>query len=55
MGRERRQSLSQTLITIVTLIYIGVAVSEGLKGNLPMTIIFAGYSFANAGFLMGVK
>lgn len=46
--------MSTTLILLVTLAYIGVAVSEALAKNYPMAIVFAGYSVANLGFIMGL-
>lgn len=30
-------------------IYGWVAISEGLKGNYPMAIVFIGYAFSNIG------
>lgn len=47
--------MSTTLIIAVTLAYVGVAVSELLKGNYPMATVFAGYSVANLGFIAGVR
>jgi hypothetical protein len=47
--------MSTNLIIAVTLAYIGVAVSESLKSNWPMAVVFAGYSVANLGFIMGVR
>ena len=37
------------LILIVMLIYSLVAIMEFIKGNLGMTIVFAGYAFSNIG------
>ena len=41
---------------LATMIYmmigsIGMAVFFGLKGDLPMSIVWSGYSFANTGFI----
>lgn len=47
--------MSTPLIIAVTFAYVGVAVSESLKGNWPMAVVFSGYSIANLGFIMGVK
>lgn len=41
--------MSAWLIALVGLIYLGVALEQGLRGNLPMTIVFAGYAAANVG------
>lgn len=47
--------MSAGLIALVTVIYIGVAVSELLRGNTGMCIAFAGYAFANIGLIIAVS
>ena len=44
--------MSTTLLVIVTIIYGGIALSSFFEGKPSMAIIFAGYAFANLGFLM---
>jgi hypothetical protein len=43
--------MSAALIGIVTVIYAGVAISEYLKGDGGMAIVFTGYAFANIGLI----
>ena len=48
--------MSSWLIALVTLIYIGVAISYWREGNTGMSIAFTGYAFANLGFIVaGVR
>jgi hypothetical protein len=44
--------VSGWLIAIVTLIYVGVAISFWLEGRPGMAITFAGYSLANIGLIL---
>ncbi len=46
--------MSVGLIVLVTLCYVGVALAESWKGNYGMGIVFAGYSVANIGLIMGL-
>ena len=47
--------MSANLIGLVTLIYLGVAVSLLLKdGRIGMAICFVGYSLANIGLIIDV-
>jgi len=46
--------MSATLIGFVTLIYLGVAISEFINGRHGMAICFAGYSVANIGLVMAI-
>lgn len=46
--------MSTHLILLVTVCYLGVAINETVRGNVAMGIVFAGYSLANVGFLMGL-
>jgi hypothetical protein len=41
--------MSAWLIALTGLIYAGVAIEQGMKGNLPMCVIYAGYAFSNVG------
>lgn len=41
--------MSAWLIALTGFIYLGVAIEQGLRGNLPMTIVYAGYSASNVG------
>ena len=41
--------MSAWLIIVTGLIYGYIAVEQALKGNVPMAIVYAGYSFSNAG------
>ena len=41
--------MSSWLIAFVGFIYLWICVENAMKGNLPMAIVFFGYSLANAG------
>lgn len=43
--------MSTFLIILVTFIYLGVALSEWFGGRTGMTMVFAGYAFANIGLI----
>jgi len=47
--------MSGTLIAVVTIIYLGVALSFYLEGKVGMAITFAGYSVANVGLILASK
>jgi hypothetical protein len=48
--------MSDNLILFVGMIYLYVAVEQGLKGNLGMAIAFGGYAFSNVGlYLLAAK
>jgi hypothetical protein len=47
--------MSGWLVIAVGVVYAAVAVDQVLEGNLPMGIVFAGYSFSNIGLWMGLK
>jgi hypothetical protein len=47
--------LSHWLIAAVGLVYLGVAVEQGLKANWSMCVVFAGYSFSNIGLYLLAK
>jgi hypothetical protein len=44
-------SWSFWLICVPTLCYLAAAVVYGMKGNWPLAVTYAGYSFANTGLL----
>jgi len=41
--------VSTWLIVLTGLIYSYIAIEQGLKGNIPMMIIYSGYAFSNIG------
>jgi hypothetical protein len=41
--------MSGWLIALTGAIYAGVAIEQGLKGNMPMCLTYLGYAFANIG------
>lgn len=41
--------MSAWLIAVTGLIYLAVAIEQGLKGNVPLCVIYAGYAFSNVG------
>jgi hypothetical protein len=48
--------MSSNLILFVGLIYLYVAIEQGIKGNLGMAIAFGGYAFSNVGlYLLAAK
>lgn len=47
--------MSFGLLVIVTLIYAGIAIDSLIHGHGGQSIIFAGYSVANIGLLIGMK
>lgn len=46
--------MSIPLIGLVTAIYMIVAVSLWMDGNIGMSVCFAGYSLANAGLIFSM-
>ena len=44
--------MSSWLILITGLIYLYIAVEQGIKGNYGMLITYIGYAFANVGLYM---
>ena len=46
--------MSSVLVVIVGLIYLGIGVSEVMKGNYPMGIVFLGYAASNVGFYLAI-
>lgn len=41
--------MSAWLIILTGLIYLYVALEQGLKGNSPLLIVYLGYAFSNIG------
>ena len=41
--------MSAWLIALTGLIYLGVAVEQGLRGNASMAVVYSGYAFSNVG------
>jgi flavoprotein len=39
-------------VALATLLYLATAVTQALKGNVPMCIVWSGYAFANVGLLL---
>ena len=48
--------MSAWLIIVTGLIYAYIAIEQGLKGNLAMTVVYGGYAFSNVGlYLLAAK
>jgi hypothetical protein len=47
--------VSGWLIIAVGIVYACIAAEQALKGNWGTAVVFAGYSFSNAGLWMTVK
>lgn len=47
--------MSANLIILTGLVYAYVAIEQGLKGNLPMCAVYAGYAFSNVGFYIALR
>jgi len=43
--------MSFLLALIPTLCYGGIVISEAIKGNYPIALVFLGYTIGNLGFL----
>jgi len=43
--------MSKPLIGVVTVIYLGIATDQLMRGNLPMATVYLGYSIGNLGLL----
>lgn len=41
--------MSRPLIVIVGLIYVYIAAETGIRGNVGLSFLYAGYAFANVG------
>jgi hypothetical protein len=44
--------MSAWLILLTGLVYAYVSIEQGMKGNVGMTIAYAGYAFSNIGLYM---
>jgi len=47
--------VSNWLIILVTLAYVGTAIDLGRKGDMGHCIMFAGYAFGNLSMLLALK
>jgi hypothetical protein len=47
--------MSGWLVIVVGVIYAGVAVMQGFKGETPLAIVFGGYALSNIGLWMLTK
>jgi hypothetical protein len=48
--------LSAWLIIVTGLIYAYISIEQGFKGNLAMSMVYAGYSFSNVGlYILATK
>jgi hypothetical protein len=48
--------MSSWLIIVTGLIYGYIAVEQGLKGNVPMAVVYSGYAFSNVGlYILATK
>jgi hypothetical protein len=52
---EREKLMSGWLVIVVGVIYAGVAVMQGFKGDTPLAIVFGGYALSNIGLWMLTK
>jgi hypothetical protein len=46
--------VSVFLVWIVTVLYLGTAVSLFLEGNKHMSLVFLGYALANVGIILSM-
>lgn len=44
--------MSGWLICVTGLIYAYIAAEQGLKGNMAMLVVYAGYAFSNIGLYL---
>ena len=47
--------MSNLFLTIVTVLYAGVAADQLMKAEYAMAMVWSGYALANIGFLFVVK
>lgn len=47
--------MSGWMIIVAGLMYAYVAFDQGMKGNIGMSIAYAGYAFSNVGLFMWAK
>jgi hypothetical protein len=47
--------MSSWLIIVTGLIYAYIGIEQAFKGNLPMAVVYGGYSVSNFGLVFLVK
>jgi hypothetical protein len=47
--------MSNWLIILTGFIYLYIGLEQGIKGNLPMAIVYFGYAFSNVGLYLVAK
>jgi hypothetical protein len=48
--------MSAWLIIVTGLIYTYIGIEQGVKGNMPMAVVYSGYAFSNIGlYIMANK
>jgi len=48
--------MSSWLIIVTGVIYFYIAVEQGLRGNVPMAVVYSGYAFSNVGlYILATK
>ena len=47
--------MSSWLIIVTGLIYFYIGIEQGVKGNLPMAVVYTGYAFSNVGLYIMAK
>lgn len=47
--------MSAPLIIIVGLVYAYIAADQYFRGNVAMSIVYAGYAFSNIGLFLSIK
>lgn len=46
--------MSIYLLFAVTIVYAGIALLQAINGNIPMALVFGGYTLANLGLLVAL-
>lgn len=53
---KKSKQMSSWLIIVTGLIYAYIALEQGLKGNMPMAVVYSGYAFSNVGlYILATK
>lgn len=52
---QKGKEMSSWLIVATGLAYAYVALEQGMKGNISMTVVYAGYAFSNIGLYLMAK
>ena len=47
--RVKKEKVSAWLIIVTGLIYAYIGIEQGVKGNVPMAVVYTGYAFSNVG------